>query len=73
MRKFEELAKQVLEGDAVDDAQVVKVVPTVRTNAGFPPPDWLLRPKRHGAAEHSVKEPIQRSSTKCAGLEEAEE
>lgn len=53
MRNIEELTKLVLENDEVPEPKVVTVVPTVRTNADFPPPSWLGRPKRKKETETS--------------------
>lgn len=43
MNNIEKLANIVLENDEVPDPKIVTVVPTVRTNAEFPPPSWFGR------------------------------
>lgn len=55
MKNIEELTKLVLENDEVPEPQITTVVPTVRTNAEFPPPSWFGRPKQSKDTENSTK------------------
>lgn len=52
---IEQLTNLIIENEDVPGPEVVTVVPTVRTNAEFPPPAKFGRPKQGKNTEPPVK------------------